>query len=222
VVSIQVWTQLDPGAKQAETGPTIPTVELRRIAGLGVNVTDVYRDARCYLKGFFNAVEAFRHDRDQNGWRVREGFEGPFELELGAEHGLTAVEFELAADSARELELQDASTAKAQIGYPPLTKITSELLAHTEALLELFDAEEPIAVYIRPSSASKFRYYVGDASREGLGGATQFPDGTIKVRRGVWDAGFAQGGSNLREAQNQVNHLLNEVRAGLHDGCAVS
>jgi hypothetical protein len=65
-------------------------------------------------------------------------------------------------------------------------------------------------------------YYVGDASREGLGGATQFPDGTIKGWRGVWDAGFAQGGSNLREAQNQVNHLLNKVRAGLHDGfCAV-
>ena len=76
-------------------------------------------------------------------------------------------------------------------------------------------------MYIRPSSANKLRYYVGDASAEGFGGATQFPDGTIRGRRGVWSSEFAAGGSNLREAQNQANHLLNEIRSGLHDGCAL-
>ena len=30
-----------------------------------------------------------------------------------------------------------------------------------------------------------------------------------------------EGGSNLREAQNQVNHLLQEIRMGKHDGCEV-
>jgi hypothetical protein len=37
----------------------VPTAELRQIAGLGVNITEVYQDSRCYLKGFFNAIEAF-------------------------------------------------------------------------------------------------------------------------------------------------------------------
>jgi hypothetical protein len=220
------WSRFRSGVQwvlkqNADGSPTASTAELRRIAGLGVNVTDVYREARCYLKGFFNAVEAFRADRDINGWRIKEGIDGPLLPELGIDSGLTEVEFEDAAAKARELEDEDAPTAVAQAGYPPLTKITPELLAHAEALLELFDTEEPRAVFIRPSSASKFRYYVGDASREGLGGATQYPDGSIKSRRGVWDEGFAKGDSNLHEAQNQVNHLLNEVRAGLHDGCAV-
>ena len=37
----------------------------------------------------------------------------------------------------------------------------------------------------------------------------------------MWSPEFARGGSNLREAQNQVNHLLLEVKAGKHDGCEI-
>ena len=51
------------------------------------------------------------------------------------------------------------------------------------------------------------------------GGVTQYPDGTLTSREGLWDLQFAEGGSNLREAQNQVNHLLLEIRGGKHDGC---
>ena len=40
-------------------------------------------------------------------------------------------------------------------------------------------------------------------------------------REGLWDPEFAEGGSNLHEAQNQVNHLIAEIQAGLHDGCEV-
>jgi hypothetical protein len=59
------WSRFRAGVQwvlqqQADGSPTVPTAELRRIAGLGVNVTDVYREARCFLKGFFNAIEAFR------------------------------------------------------------------------------------------------------------------------------------------------------------------
>jgi hypothetical protein len=38
---------------------SVPTAEMRRITGLGVNIMQVYDDAKCYLKGFFNAIEAF-------------------------------------------------------------------------------------------------------------------------------------------------------------------
>jgi hypothetical protein len=205
---------------QAGIGDSLATAELRRIAGLGVNVTEVYQDARPYLKGFFNAIESFRADRDHNGWRIRTGAD----LDL-AQSGiiddcaLTPLQVQIAMDSAESLEINDASTSAAMVGYPLLTSITSELLAHCEALIELFDGDLPREVFIRPASASQFRYYVGDASAEGLGGATQFPDGTIRGRRGVWDPKFAEGGSNLREATNQVNHLIREIRTGIHDGC---
>lgn len=68
------WTRFKSGVvwvlEQAQTDTQVSTAELRHIAGLGINVTDVYRGARCYLKGFFNAIESFRADRDLNGWRV--------------------------------------------------------------------------------------------------------------------------------------------------------
>jgi hypothetical protein len=32
----------------------------------------VYHDANCYLKGIFNAIEAFRLDRNSQGWCVKE------------------------------------------------------------------------------------------------------------------------------------------------------
>ncbi len=74
-------------------------------------------------------------------------------------------------------------------------------------------------VSIRPTNKRKLRYYVRDASWEGFGGATQYPKGGLISQEGLWDSEFAKGGSNLREAQNQVNHLLQEIRAGKHDRC---
>jgi hypothetical protein len=124
-------------------------------------------------------------------------------------------------ETAEKLEVGDATTATAAQDYPLLTRITPELITHCEALLDLFEHDVPTAVFIHPASANAYSYYIGDASREGLGGAMQYLDGTIRGRRGVWKADFAAGGSNLREAQNQVNHLILEVRSGIHDGCKV-
>jgi len=50
---------------------------------------------------------------------------------------------------------------------------------------------------IRPTDKRKLRYFVGDASREGFGGATQYPRGDLVTREGLWDSEFAEGGSNL-------------------------
>ena len=57
------WVRFQAGLAKiietSKTSNTISTVELRKLAGLGVNVTKVYSDARPYLKGFFNVIEAF-------------------------------------------------------------------------------------------------------------------------------------------------------------------
>ena len=145
------------------------------------------------MKGIFNALEAFRTDRDSEGWRLQQN----------------------AADSAELLEFgvstgQD-SPLDAQGDYPLATAVTSELLAHTEALQVLFQGEHPIMVPIRPTDKYKLRFFVGDASREGFGGSTQYPDRLVSSREGLWDPEFSEGGSNLREAQNQVNHLIAEI-----------
>ena len=43
---------------------SLSTAELRKIAGLGVNLMQVYQE------GFFNAIEAFRSDQDPQGLRI--------------------------------------------------------------------------------------------------------------------------------------------------------
>ena len=176
---------------------SLSTAELRKIAGLGVNVVQVYPDAKCYLKGIFNALEAFWGDRDSEGWR-----------------------FNLSQDSVElleySLETKQESPLEAQGDYPLLTAVNPELMLHAEALALqiLFSGDQPLMVPIRPTDKHKLRFFVGDASREGFGGATQLSDGTIFTREGLWEPDFAAGGSNLREAQNQVNHLLQEIRGG--------
>ena len=68
------WTRFKDGLtwvlSEGKSAGVLSTAELRKIAGLGVNLMQVYQDAKCYLKGFFNALEAFRPDRDSQGWRI--------------------------------------------------------------------------------------------------------------------------------------------------------
>ena len=52
---------------------------------------------------------------------------------------------------------------------------------------------------------------MGDASAEGFGAGTQYPELEFDPK----------GGLNLREAQNLVNNLLAVILAGKHDGCKV-
>ena len=56
--TLKKWTGLDILSQSKDTG-SFPTAELTRIAGLGVIIMQVYDDAKCYLKGFFNAIETF-------------------------------------------------------------------------------------------------------------------------------------------------------------------
>ena len=88
-------------------------------------------------------------------------------------------------------------------------------------LLRLFHTREPLAVPVRPSDRGKLRYHVGDASAEGFAAGTQHPNQMLEGRDGLWRPDFALGGSNLREAQNIVNHLLTEIKQGRHDGCEI-
>ena len=53
------------------------------------------------------------------------------------------------------------------------------------------------------------------------GGGMQFNNHHMEEVHGLWLPDFAEGGSNLREAQAQANHLLGDVRAGRHGGCEV-
>ena len=177
---------------------SIDTAELRRIAGLWVHLTELYTEGRCFLKGYFNAMEAFRSDRDLDGWRLEDSME-----------------------SARALESDDASREVAAAEYPLLTRVTYQLVLHTHALRRLFHTPEPRVAPIRPDEKHQVRYACGDASAEGFAQAVQYPDLTIDERDGLWLPEYSAKSSNLREALNIANHLKRDIQAGKHDGCEV-
>lgn len=54
-----------------------------------------------------------------------------------------------------------------------------ELILHEEAVLKMFVDHTPSDIFICPTIAHKYRCFVGDASAEGLGGATELPDGML-------------------------------------------
>ena len=111
-----------------------------------MNVTEVYSDARPYLKGFFNAMEVFHSNRDVDGWRLQK-----------------------AMDEAAELDTLDKASLEVVLeDYPEDSKITDELLAHVNALLELFEGEVAAYVPLCPASTTKIRYMAADASVEAL------------------------------------------------------
>ena len=161
-------------------------------------MTEIYRTGRSFLKGMFNAIEAFRSNRDLDGWRLDE-----------------------VMDSAKNLEVRDATRLEASEDYPLETQITEELVVHVQALQTLFEPEEPLMVPIRPTSSHKLRYLLGDASAEGFAIATQYPNGRVEFKDGLWLEELSDGGTNLREAQNHVNYLLASIKEGKHDGCEI-
>lgn len=176
----------------------IDTGELRRIAGLWVHITEVYSEGRCFLKGFFNALESFRWGRDRDGWRLDE-----------------------AMTEARELEDSDASHQTAASGYPINTRVTFQLILHVHALRKLFYGARPREVLVRPKDKHNLRYMLADASADGFGTGVQYPDMTIDERDGLWTDQFSLSSSNLREASGIANRLKRDISAGKHDGCEV-
>ena len=111
----------------------------------------VYKDAKCYLKGFFNAIEAFWSDHDPKGWRIQNSADAVAFLEFGHDRG-------------------EGSALDAQGDYPLLTPVTSELLLHVEALQTLFAGEQPMMIPIHLTDRGKLCFFCGNTSREGFRG----------------------------------------------------
>ena len=177
---------------------SVDTSELRRIAGLWVHITEVYTEGRCFLKGLFNAMEAFRGGRDPDGWRLAE-----------------------IEDDVALLEQMEATKELAGTGYPAMTRVTHELVMHIHALRQLFNGLTPRVVELRPREKHQLRYSVGDASAEGFAMAVQYPSLTIEERDGLWLEEYSAKTSNLREALNIANHMKHDIAMGKHDGCEI-
>lgn len=184
---------------EAEGNSKIETVGLRRVAGLGINLTEIYVELRCYLRLVFNAMESWRDDRDEDGWRRADAED-------------RAALWEAVGDLGEEVG------EMIQEDYPDVVDITAELILGAETLLSFFCTPEPRIRLVRPKHKEDLLYVCGDASGHAFGAGTQDAMGEVEVQEGLWTMDDSARGSNWREARNLANQLLRDLRAGKMDG----
>ena len=158
----------------------------------GMSQTEVYSDLRPYYKSFYNALEAWRPNRDAEGWR------------------LEGSDFE-------DFEVFDAVDEKER-SPPSHVKWTKEVRRDLETLMMFYQSEEPEFLLVRPRERSDVVYMGGDASAAAYGAGEQHPDGRVTVWLGNWTSRESGKGSNWREAINLARSLLHRVRSGDFDG----
>jgi len=179
----------------AEVDDYLDTVGLRRVAGKGMSQTEVYDNLRPYYRSFFNALEAWRENRDLEGWRLAWAEEDAM---LMAER--SAGDYVVLGDSPREV------------------RITSSLLRDAKVLRGFYDQTHPVIRLVRPRHRGDLTYIAGDASGDGFGAGTQDATGRVRAQHGLWLADDATRGSNWREARNLANRVLRDMRAERMNG----
>eukprot|EP00804_Cyclotella_cryptica_P009707 CCRYP_011249-RA/>CCRYP_011249-RA protein AED:0.25 eAED:0.25 QI:0/0/0/0.5/1/1/2/0/403 len=168
----------------------------------GMSQTEVYMDIRPYFKSFYNALEAWRPNRDPNGWKLP-GRDIADCDELSDDESLSEEDFEM---------------ADARQSPPPTVTITEELVRDLDTLLLFYEEEEPVFLPLRPCNPDDYVYLCGDASAAGYAAGIQRPDGTTTVTLGNWTDVQTARGSNWREARNLALAFLRDVRSGRLDG----
>ena len=153
-----------------------------------------------YLKGFHLSEDAWRSDRNCEGWKLRrrEVVDAPEDwLEPEA---FTSVENIL---------------APIHPSAPTLVKPVPRLQADVRTLQRFFEPTSPIQVLVRPVEGALYvAYGAGDASGEGFGSRVK-PIGMLPLlRRGIWCTEDSEESSNWRELRNIVEAIREEARRG--------
>eukprot|EP00978_Attheya_sp_CCMP212_P039165 scaffold201305_cov47-Attheya_sp.AAC.1 len=70
------WTkfgrQIRGFATEVRAGRPLNYCDLRSLAGLSINVIEVYSDYRCFVTLFFRTMEGWRPDQDDHGYRIHD------------------------------------------------------------------------------------------------------------------------------------------------------
>ena len=162
----------------------------------GMSQTEVYWDLRPYYKSFYNALEAWRRNRDSEGWKLDD-----FDEEQ--------------SDDDTYFQVDGLDQA------PSLVTITKEVARDLEALVQFYQSEDPEFLLLRPRGSDDVVYFGGDASAAAYGSGEQRSDGRVTVWLGNWTPTETSKGSNWREATNLARALLNQIQSGRMDGMEV-
>jgi hypothetical protein len=167
--------------EQVEAGQPIERKFLESVRGSLVYLHRTYPALTPYVKGFHLSIDAWRPDRDAEGWRI-----------------LTAPSVAPPKDPAM-------NTSNMPLVPPPFVTPVPRLKNDLLSLLALFSSPSPPLRYIRSTNIMETKYGFADASRAGFGAS--FSEGDdIHYTHGIW-AVEENRSSNFRELANLVESL---------------
>ena len=180
-------------------GELINFKELQSEVGFLCHVSRTYPIIFPYLKGFYNTLNNWRWDRNNDGWKLNKtlwmelisgdvSFDGMQDKDLSLE------------DRTRNFKKRQSSDAPTSLA--PVPRLSKDL----EALKELFSASLPTLRLIRGSLIKFALFSFGDASGGGFGSSWEIRD-SIEFRFGTWDEQTSNESSNFRELRNLVDTL---------------
>jgi len=170
--------------------------------GFLVYVARTYPQFVPYLKGIHATIEAWRPDRDSDGWKVHD-----FIFDYDDEDmGRSGEGFGKKGSARRGLTGKDA---------PNLVKGVPRLDGDLEALVKLSSSDTPPRCVVRSNGVVTVVYGFGDASGLGFGSSIEIDGETIRVRTGTWPWTISEeASSNWRELKNLVEAISDMAKTG--------
>ena len=163
--------------------------ELERCRGFLIYVSRTYRPFIPYLRGVHKTIDNWRHDRDEEGWKIPlfDSSNGPSEFVKGLEGPTEPTEN---------------------------VKIVPRLRSDVKRLVQLTEADAPPKVIVRRKRSGVICYGFGDASGSGFGNCITV-DGIAYSKYGTWSNKVVDKHSNYKELCNLVNAVEEAYLEGL-------
>mmetsp|Transcript_18229 Transcript_18229/g.45121 ORF Transcript_18229/g.45121 Transcript_18229/m.45121 type:complete len:1319 (-) Transcript_18229:2184-6140(-) len=173
---------------------------LEVIRGFLNYVVRTYPSLKPYLTGLHLTIDGWRHNRDKNGWRIKDS----------SQKVKTATPDEWNWDEGN----QDEKWLKPieDLNAPVLVEAKKRLGEDMEALGYLMSSDKPLPRRVRNKAGKKVIYCFGDASSSGFG-ITLEVDGIVYYEYGQWNEKAEKRSSNWREATNLLEGLRRAIKA---------
>ena len=179
--------------------PILSFKKLQSDVGFLCHVSRTYPIIFPYLKGFYNTLNNWRWDRNEDGWKLSKTLWMELitsDIAFDSETNLT----KSTEERKRNFKKRFSSDAPSAIQSVP------RLAADLRALKELFSPDHPTLRLIRGLVIRFALFSFGDASGGGFGSSWEIDD-KIEFRFGTWDISMSKESSNLRELTNLVETL---------------
>ena len=169
----------------------LDTEELFSDRGFLVYITRTYDILTPYLKGIHLTLDAWRCNRDEDGWKIYSKYS---DRTNSTNHNFNSSEF-------------------TSYGYPKQLRPVSCLKSNLAALHTLTESDKPPVLIIHTDKIYVARYIFGDASASGFG-LTSMENDNLAVEYGTWTEKGSESTSNFREFSNFVCKLEKDTSLG--------